>query len=98
MASKIDRSDLRTLSDDDITKITVWMRTHCAHHKCSSCNDKRFEIEPYLAAAPMLNKSKGGVTFEKVYPLVVMLCAKCGHIDFFNAVLMGILDAGADDE
>lgn len=62
-------------------------------HVCSMCrssdvrlNDTIFELREYNSG----NLIIGGPS--TIFPVVALNCVKCGHTDFFNAVLLGVLD------
>ena len=62
---------------------------------CQFCSWSDFELFNKPVAAPMIDEA-GTMSTTDSYPLVVVCCRGCGHVDFFSAIGLGLLPALAD--
>lgn len=57
---------------------------------CLFCSWSDFEMYNRPVAAPVVNEA-GAMSTADSYPLVVVCCRGCGHVDFFSAIALGLL-------
>ena len=93
MAEKADTS--ASLSEEDKQKIIEWLNEKMDQATgliCSICNTKKWIVGDDLVVAPVFKVSTiqiGG----PAYPQAMLICRKCGHTVFVNAVRIGLVEA-----
>lgn len=57
--------------------------------RCSNCRGRNFEIQDQVLSLAAIND--GRFDLQHVAPLVLVVCARCGHADIFSAATLGIV-------
>ena len=63
---------------------------------CPYCGGTNFTTIQDYAAVPVQHDF-GGVVLGQTVPLGMVICTKCGHVDFFALGALGILPKKEDD-
>ena len=89
-----------SLSQDDKEKIVQWVNQKMEGTVgiiCSICHNKTWTIGDDLVVPPVF---KGGDTHigGRVYPQAMLICNKCAHTIFINAVRIGLMESGTAEE
>jgi len=58
---------------------------------CSVCQNKKWTIADDLVIPPVYKENRAQLLGGAGYPQVMLLCGKCGHTIFINAVRAGLV-------
>ena len=82
------------LSPEQIETIKEWLDDKRKNPSCTSCgknvwsvSDRTWELRPFFGGG--LNVGGG-----PLIPVCIITCSNCGHMVFFNALLIGIEVSG----
>jgi hypothetical protein len=77
------------LSEEEDELILDWLNTHPkGGMKCVSCGSKSFTSHSHVTAAPVV--SQEGISTQRGYDMLGIICDKCALIHWFDADMMGI--------
>lgn len=81
------------LSVEQIIKIQEHLKDYPL--KCSVCKDGSYSVTDHVFKLDSFNTSP---VYKippdgPVFPVIPMVCGKCGHVTFFNAVALGVFSA-----
>ena len=82
----------RDLSNSDKKKIVAWLDEKWPGHKCDVCGTNEWALADHLVVPPVYSVGSfmvGGPS----YPQAVCVCRNCAQTKFFNAVVIGGLEA-----
>ena len=65
-------------------------------YKCPFCSGERFSVTGTIATIPA-SKDLGKMSLGPNVPAGMIVCEKCGHIDFFALGALGMIDNGKKD-
>lgn len=61
--------------------------------QCPVCRSRNFGLMDHMVAPPIF-EANGGLTIGgPAYPMIMIACGHCGHTQFHNAVMIGLLPA-----
>lgn len=84
------------LTDAEMKIVNKWLGEKWVRGSlCYVCGQSDWEVESYLAHAPLIRAGLIARLGEKAYPFILVICANCGHTVFINAVAMGISKGAA---
>lgn len=74
-------------------KVEAWLRPRAKDWPpiCSVCGLQTWNVLPDIIYAPIWSLPPNYSQAPYTYPAVVLSCGYCGHMLFFNAVLMGLV-------
>lgn len=82
------------LSPEEIQQIIKWVDGHRKNRACPVCQSDEWMVGPSISAPVPLSPGEAGMAINvgaaKVTPVVQTICKVCGHIQFFNAVFVGL--------
>ncbi len=84
------------LTEEEQQKALAWLNANDVG-KCPTCNSSQLEANPTLACLPTAN-TKGVVSLGEIFPCVVVTCAKCGRMQFFSAMTIGLMTKTEEGE
>lgn len=69
---------------EEMQRILKWCKEKQLRNKCAVCNADAVTINPDIVEVKLAG--------NRVYPCWATFCGNCGHYQFFNAILTGVLD------
>lgn len=87
-----DEKDLMRLTDGEKKKIVAFLKSKGSRGVCPKCGHKTLLVGEHLVVSPIFSP-KGGMSLGgKVYPMAMLICENCYHVDYHMVVPMGALD------
>lgn len=65
--------------------------------KCPFCDHDKFTTTDSLSSI-LIGKDLNGVSLGPTIPAGMLICEKCGHIEFFALGVLGLLPTKGDDD
>jgi predicted nucleic-acid-binding Zn-ribbon protein len=86
---KVDASG--PLTDDQRKLIQKWFDTKCPDFKCPICGNETFHgSDRVFTPIPISADGRGSLAFGVSLPSIAVVCSRCGHTLFFNALMIGV--------
>jgi len=80
------------ITEEERSKALAWLNEKAGIGVCSMCGTKNWILADTMPNPPTYTSAGtriGGITV----PMVGIFCAKCGHLVFFSAIVMGLIPA-----
>lgn len=80
------------LTDKDKAEIVKWLTEKTGgKHPCNVCQADDWVLGDHLIAPPLSTMTGGVILGGPSYPSAILVCKNCGHTQFFNAIVMGLI-------
>jgi len=75
---------------EERTKILKWFNDNMSFQPCTFCGEKKWAFNE--SGVHLLVYRSGSIhTGGPLIPSVLVFCGKCGHMEFFSPVVMGVM-------
>lgn len=76
---------------------TISQKTEGKNIICPVCGGTKFTSTEYLSSV-LIGTDTKDLNLGPTIPAGMLICQKCGHIDFFALGALGLLDHASDEE
>jgi hypothetical protein len=86
---------LDELSESERSRIIERLKERGAPRPCELCANAEWQISEILASPVQVKREADRTAMDingRLYPLAVLLCARCGNTKFLNLVILGLAD------
>jgi len=84
------------LTEEETQKATAWLNEHAKVGKCSMCGNLNWSVVPVIFNSTIYYPGGGLRVGGASVPLISIICSNCGHMEFFSAVVIGLLPREPD--
>lgn len=82
------KEELTKLSPEEMLRAIAWIQENCGSNPCPLCQTQSWSLSDRLGGIPVV--SKKALHLGQYMPVVIAICAKCGHIIQFSAYAVGV--------
>lgn len=80
------------MDDEYVATVTKWIEDHwTAERRCPRCHGVAWHVkDPAIIAAERVPEWRHAE--DPIYPLIPLCCRTCGHIEFLDAIEIGMVE------
>jgi hypothetical protein len=86
------------MTPEEFQKAKNWLVGKAPEGKCVMCGTDRWTITTAILNPPLLFPDQNFRAVSPTFPLIGIICDNCAHVEFFSAVIMGIVPSTKENK
>lgn len=71
--------------------LRTWLNERAPQLRCPVCQRQAFSVDTTIAMTNSIDPETTRINYMAGFPLVALACSWCGHVLFFNAKTIGVM-------